>query len=108
VLRRVLAIVGRRPADPAPSRPASPPPLLLSEVLRAWPGPVAPIPHPLSQRPPKPLTTHELANRQCGQCGQTAVSGTHHWDDRGPFQLLSVHTLTCPEGHTWTNSTDGS
>lgn len=40
-------------------------------------------------------------------CGQPAISGTLAWDDRGPNQLISIRTLTCPAGHTWRHETDG-
>ncbi|MFD3422663.1 hypothetical protein [Streptomyces decoyicus] len=58
---------------------------------------------------PRPLKAYELASWICPEddCGRTAVKGTHHWDDRGPYQLLSNHFLECPEGHRWRNSTDG-
>ncbi|MFF4756359.1 hypothetical protein ACWD5R_39555 [Streptomyces sp. NPDC002514] len=56
---------------------------------------------------PRPLKPYELAGWECWRCGQPAVAGTHAWEDRGPCQLLSNHTLRCSNGHRWTNSTDG-
>lgn len=57
---------------------------------------------------PRPLSAYELAGREpCWRCGEPPVEGTHAWDDRGDFQLLSTHTFKCPNGHGWTNSTDG-
>ncbi|MFD3484925.1 hypothetical protein [Streptomyces sp. NPDC058665] len=58
---------------------------------------------------PRPLASYELAGREaCWRCGEPPVEGTHAWEDRGDFQLLSNHTFTCTNGHGWTNSTDGS
>ncbi|MFB7211049.1 DUF6919 domain-containing protein [Streptomyces sp. NPDC056255] len=57
---------------------------------------------------PRPLMAHELAGREeCWRCGEPPVEGTHAWDDRGDFQLLSIHAFKCAAGHGWTNSTDG-
>ncbi|MFJ8676726.1 hypothetical protein [Streptomyces sp. NPDC093589] len=58
---------------------------------------------------PRPMDACELASWKCPDpdCGRTAAKGTHHWDDRGPYQLLSNHALECPNGHRWRNSTDG-
>jgi len=69
-----------------------------------------PIPHPLSLRHPKAMSEVELREWHCPQsdCDRVAIAGDHRWDDRGPFQLLSVHTLLCPSGHLWTHETDGS
>ncbi|MFJ8855684.1 hypothetical protein [Streptomyces sp. NPDC102437] len=69
-------------------------------------------PHPVPTRKsrstePRPLAAFELAGRECWRCGEPPVEGTHAWDDRGPFQLLSTHTFTCTNGHGWRNSTDG-
>ncbi|MEV6421752.1 hypothetical protein [Streptomyces sp. NPDC051662] len=57
----------------------------------------------------RPLAWYELSAWLCPapECGLPAASGTHHWDDRGPYQQLSNHALRCPAGHRWTNSTDG-
>ncbi|MFJ2709060.1 hypothetical protein ACIO3R_38550 [Streptomyces sp. NPDC087428] len=57
---------------------------------------------------PRPLAAYELVGREpCWRCGEPPVEGTHAWDDRGDFQLLSNHTFKCRTGHRWTNSTDG-
>lgn len=40
-------------------------------------------------------------------CGEPPESGTHRFDDRGPFQLISVYTYRCGGGHEWTRQTDG-
>lgn len=56
---------------------------------------------------PRALASYELADWECPYCEQTAVEGTHAWDDRGPYQLLSVHVLRCPAGHGWSNHNDG-
>ncbi|MFD3920213.1 DUF6919 domain-containing protein [Streptomyces sp. NPDC058595] len=57
---------------------------------------------------PRPLASYQLAGREpCWQCGQPPVEGTHAWDDRGDFQLLSNHTFKCANGHAWRHSTDG-
>ncbi|MEW2635395.1 hypothetical protein AB0903_28060 [Streptomyces sp. NPDC048389] len=56
---------------------------------------------------PRPLKSYELASWLCPWCEQPAVEGTHAWEDRGPFQLLSNHTFVCGDGHRWRNSTDG-
>lgn len=80
------------------------------EPLAALLEPVAvrPVPAPKSQSTgSRPLKSYELAGWECWRCGETAVEGTHAWEDRGPFQLLSKHAFTCPNGHRWTNSTDG-
>lgn len=79
-----------RPADSTPS--ASPPPAA-----------------PSRSSGPRPLEPYELAAWRCphDDCGRTASAGTHHWDDRGPHQLLSNHVPQCPAGHHWRNSTDG-
>ncbi|WP_405546584.1 hypothetical protein OG590_39945 (plasmid) [Streptomyces goshikiensis] len=53
------------------------------------------------------MASYQLASWTCPYCEQTPSEGTHHWDDRGPYQLLSVHNLVCPAGHRWNNSTDG-
>lgn len=53
------------------------------------------------------LASYELADWQCPHCDETAIKGTHAWDDRGPHQLLSVHVLRCPAGHSWSNHNDG-
>lgn len=58
---------------------------------------------------PRPLASYELAGREaCWRCGEPPMEGTHAWEDRGDFQLLSNHTFTCTNGHGWTHSTDGS
>ncbi|MGW2865924.1 hypothetical protein [Streptomyces sp. NPDC001205] len=56
---------------------------------------------------PRPLKSYELTTWLCPWCNRPAVEGTHAWEDRGPFQLLSNHTFRCGAGHRWTNSTDG-
>ncbi|MEU0630609.1 hypothetical protein [Streptomyces sp. NPDC005989] len=57
---------------------------------------------------PRPLAAYELAGREpCWRCGELPVEGTHAWDDRGAFQLLSIHAFKCAAGHGWMNSTDG-
>ncbi|MFD3330156.1 hypothetical protein [Streptomyces sp. NPDC058701] len=56
---------------------------------------------------PRPLGSYELTSWLCPWCEQAAVEGTHAWEDRGPFQLLSNHTFMCGDGHRWRNSTDG-
>lgn len=56
---------------------------------------------------PRALASYELADWECPHCEQTAVEGTQAWDDRGPYQLLSVHVLRCPAGHRWSNHNDG-
>ncbi|MEJ8654907.1 hypothetical protein WKI65_44425 [Streptomyces sp. MS1.AVA.3] len=56
---------------------------------------------------PRPLTSYELTTWMCPWCEQPAVEGTHAWEDRGPFQMLSNHTFMCGDGHRWRNSTDG-
>ncbi|MDH6125939.1 hypothetical protein [Kitasatospora sp. GP82] len=58
---------------------------------------------------PAPLSDHALGGETCPHpdCGRTATSGTLQWDDRGPFQLISRHTYTCPAGHRWIHDTDG-
>lgn len=56
---------------------------------------------------PRPLRSYELGTWLCPWCERPAVEGTHAWEDRGPFQLLSNHTFVCGDGHRWTNSTDG-
>jgi hypothetical protein len=93
------------PSTPRPAvapRPVDP----LAFVLdRAGAGP-APVRESKSTEP-RPLESYELATWKCPWCEQTPVEGTHAWEDRGPFQLLSNHAFTCPSGHKWTNSTDG-
>ncbi|MCC9708215.1 hypothetical protein E4N62_24920 [Streptomyces sp. MNU76] len=72
------------------------------------PATAPPLPAPATRSTePRPLAEHDLATWKCPTCQQTPVAGTHAWDDRGPFQLLSNHAFTCPDGHRWTNSTDG-
>ncbi|MGW6941363.1 hypothetical protein ACWGF3_20520 [Streptomyces xanthophaeus] len=56
---------------------------------------------------PRALASYELADWPCPHCDESAVEGTHAWDDRGPHQLLSVHVLRCPAGHSWSNHNDG-
>ncbi len=62
---------------------------------------------PSQSTEPRPLKSYELTSWLCPWCEQSAVEGTHAWDDRGPFQLLSNHAFVCGDGHRWTNSTDG-
>ncbi|MFB8442714.1 hypothetical protein ACFC7A_27050 [Streptomyces niveus] len=81
----------RSPADPLAPRPAPAP---------------AVAPKSRSTKP-RALMPYELANWLCPWCEEPAVKGTHEWEDRGPFQLLSNHTLVCPGGCRWTDSTDG-
>ncbi|MFI0742406.1 hypothetical protein ACH4PU_30670 [Streptomyces sp. NPDC021100] len=78
------------------------------------PVPVLPAPAPVAavvsrSTEPRPLKPYEIPDWECPayECGLMASAGTHRWDDRGPYQLLSVHTLECPAGHRWSNSTDG-
>lgn len=73
------------------------------------PKPVRPAPARKSRSTkPRPLAAYELAGREpCWRCGEPPVEGTHAWDDRGDFQLLSNHTFKCANGHGWTHSTDG-
>lgn len=77
----------------------------LAELLARQPTPVA-APKSKSTEP-RSLEWYELSTWLCPQCEQPAAEGTHAWEDRGPFQLLSNHRLTCPDGHRWTDSTDG-
>lgn len=58
---------------------------------------------------PRDLSAAECATWTCPRpdCELPAASGTHRWDDRGPHQMISRHTLTCPDGHTWHHDTDG-
>ncbi|MFJ2923108.1 hypothetical protein [Streptomyces sp. NPDC087307] len=57
---------------------------------------------------PRPLAAYELAGREpCWRCGEPPVKGTHAWDDRGDYQLLSSYAFKCGAGHSWTHSTDG-
>lgn len=94
----------------APDTVYSPPPPAdhLAALLDA--KPVRPAPERKSRSTePRPLAAYELALREpCWRCGEPPVEGTHAWDDRGDFQLLSTHTFKCRTGHSWTNSTDGS
>ncbi|MGW0335500.1 hypothetical protein ACWD0J_27120 [Streptomyces sp. NPDC003011] len=86
--------------DRKPNPPAAP--------LTPMPTVMPPVLKPTSRSTdPRPLATCELTSWKCPWCESTASAGTHRWDDRGPYQLLSVHTLECPDGHRWTNSTDG-
>ncbi|MGA4844685.1 hypothetical protein [Streptomyces sp. G45] len=73
------------------------------------PKPVRPMPpRPSQSTEPRPLKPYELIGKEpCWRCGEPPVEGTHAWDDRGPFQLLSNHTFRCANGHGWTHSTDG-
>lgn len=92
----------------APDTVYSPPPVdHLAALLVA--KPVHPAPERKSRSTePRPLAAYELAGREpCWRCGEPPVEGTHAWDDRGDFQLLSNHTFKCRNGHGWTNSTDG-
>ena len=91
-----LPVVPLKPVDP------------LAFLLERAAAPSVPAPVRESQSTePRPLTSAELASWKCWRCGETAVEGTHAWEDRGPYQLLSNHALKCPNGHRWTNSTDG-
>jgi hypothetical protein len=78
----------------------------LAFVLEGAAFPSVPVP-PSRSTQPRPLAWYELATWKCPLCEQTPVEGTHAWEDRGPFQLLSNHTFMCPDGHRWSNSTDG-
>lgn len=73
------------------------------------PKPVRSVPAPRSQSTePRQLTKHELPlYLNCWRCGGPPVEGTHAWEDRGPFQLLSNYALKCTNGHRWRHSTDG-
>lgn len=90
-----------------PSRPA---PLGHVAALLA-PKPtrsVQPQPRVSRSTAPRPLASYELAGREaCWRCGKPPAEGTHAWEDRGDFQLLSNHTFKCTNGHVWTHSTDG-
>lgn len=80
----------------------------LAFLLERATAPPVPAPATTSKSTePRPLADYELAPWTCPTCQQTPVAGTHAWEDRGPFQLLSNHAFTCPDGHRWTNSTDG-
>jgi hypothetical protein len=57
---------------------------------------------------PRPLSASELEDWHCSDCGEPAASGTQHLEDRGPFQQINVHNLTCTNRHHWDNTTDGS
>ncbi|MFF4741296.1 hypothetical protein ACFY2W_36245 [Streptomyces sp. NPDC001262] len=87
---------------PAAARPV-PAPVLAAVVVMPT------VERPSRSTEPRPLAFYELPDWECpvSECGLVASSGTHHWDDRGPFQLLSVHRLQCPAGHRWMNSSDG-
>ncbi|WP_381805563.1 DUF6919 domain-containing protein [Streptomyces niveus] len=89
-----------------PSRPA---PVGHAAALTA-PKPTPSVPPQVSRSTgPRPLASYELAGREaCWRCGQPPVEGTHAWEDRGDFQLLSNHTFKCENGHGWSHSTDGS
>lgn len=73
------------------------------------PTPAHPVPPRVSRSTkPRPLASYELAGWEvCQHCGEPPVEGTHAWEDRGDFQLLSNHTFKCTNKHSWTNSTDG-
>ncbi|WP_157879007.1 hypothetical protein [Streptomyces sp. CT34] len=91
---------------PAPVRHVPAPVDALAALLEPVTGRSVPAPQSRSTEP-RPLESYELGTWECPWCERPAVSGTHHWDDRGPYQLLSNHALECPSGHRWTNSTDG-
>ncbi|MEU5298002.1 hypothetical protein [Streptomyces umbrinus] len=93
------------PSTPRPAVTPKPVAPLAFTLERAAAGP-APVQESKSTEP-RPLKSYELATWKCPWCEQTPVAGTHAWEDRGPFQLLSNHAFTCPDGHKWTNSTDG-
>ncbi|MFB6881237.1 hypothetical protein ACFCY8_10425 [Streptomyces noursei] len=78
-------------------------------ILRIHPAASTTATPPSRSTEPRPLQSYELASWTCPDpdCGRTAAKGTHRWDDRGPYQLLSNHSLECPKGHRWSNSTDG-
>jgi hypothetical protein len=54
------------------------------------------------------MPAYQCRAHTCPQCEQSASSGTHRWDDQGPFQMISRMVLTCPGGHTWRHDSDGS
>ncbi|WP_033338908.1 hypothetical protein [Catenuloplanes japonicus] len=43
----------------------------------------------------------------CPTCAAPPTTGTLSFDDRGPYQQISVRTYACPDGHTWRSETDG-
>lgn len=53
------------------------------------------------------LTPSSAALYTCPNCEQPATTGTLQIEDRGPHQTITVRTLTCPAGHTWTEQNDG-
>ncbi|MFD6329481.1 hypothetical protein ACFWGI_07910 [Streptomyces niveus] len=94
----------------APDMVNSPPASVDHVTALLAPKPARSVPPRVSRSTePRPLASYELAGREaCWRCGEPPVAGTHAWEDRGDFQLLSNHTFTCTNKHGWTNSTDGS
>jgi hypothetical protein len=46
---------------------------------------------------------------QCPSChAEVEQVGETEWDDRGPFQLISIRRYVCECGLQWTHETDGS
>lgn len=56
-----------------------------------------------------PLHPVELASVACPirDCGETPVDGTLRFEDRGQFQQIAIRSYVCPDGHRWTDETDG-
>ncbi|MBT2406853.1 MULTISPECIES: hypothetical protein [unclassified Streptomyces] len=101
MLKKLIAAMTSTRSEPLPP-PAGP-------ARRTAPAAATPVPAPVSRSTsPRPMASYELASWNCPTCEQTASEGTQAWDDRGPYQLLSVHNLRCPAGHRWNNSNDGS
>lgn len=45
---------------------------------------------------------------ECPDCrAEVAQDGPTVWDDRGPFQLISIRKYMCGCGRRWTHMTDG-
>ncbi|WP_424864062.1 hypothetical protein [Streptomyces sp. MMS24-I29] len=107
-MSRLLAAV-KRLRRGAPDTVYSPPAPVDHVAALLAPKPARPAPaRKFRSTKPRPLAAYELVGREpCWRCGEPPVEGTHAWDDRGDFQLLSNHTFKCTNGHGWTNSTDG-
>jgi hypothetical protein len=48
------------------------------------------------------------AVERCPNCrAEVEQVGATEWDDRGPFQLISIRRFVCGCGAHWTHETDG-
>ena len=56
---------------------------------------------------PKPLTFLPTDYYYCPRCNELPTTGTHYWKNPNTFYEIHVYNLECPNGHKYTEQTDG-